>query len=318
MSKAGMLDRGLVMTFLRALKNHDGDFNNYWNNRTDKTKWLQKSVIGPLAAKLQNYGLDPNRLYVHDQDDARRGSYATYELPLIPMDKASPKHILSAAAYLRNIVVVTTNKRGAMQRAEKHPLFKTMGSTQGILFYHLGSRQKDRDLGLEFFKNSGMKVIDLTVRQDWEPPKAKLVSTPKVEKAPGWAALSNIINAANHMDFRHSKESNVVRVTAPEFVLNVSMASGERTNSTRYYDQRAMRYIVELWGDKGVITNNDTLDAKLRGLGAVPFNDFVRDKVLDYVTTNPNMVKHWAHSVSRRSEERRVGKECRSRWSPYH
>src|SRR5256885_8735541 len=25
-----------------------------------------------------------------------------------------------------------------------------------------------------------------------------------------------------------------------------------------------------------------------------------------------------SHSPSRRSEERRVGKECRSRWSPYH
>ena len=27
---------------------------------------------------------------------------------------------------------------------------------------------------------------------------------------------------------------------------------------------------------------------------------------------------HVSFSVERRSEERRVGKECRSRWSPYH
>src|SRR2546430_5593983 len=26
----------------------------------------------------------------------------------------------------------------------------------------------------------------------------------------------------------------------------------------------------------------------------------------------------WRHGVNVRSEERRVGKECRSRWSPYH
>ena len=29
-------------------------------------------------------------------------------------------------------------------------------------------------------------------------------------------------------------------------------------------------------------------------------------------------MKKWVHSNARRSEERRVGKECRSRWSPYH
>ena len=27
---------------------------------------------------------------------------------------------------------------------------------------------------------------------------------------------------------------------------------------------------------------------------------------------------HLAKMLSQRSEERRVGKECRSRWSPYH
>ena len=34
----------------------------------------------------------------------------------------------------------------------------------------------------------------------------------------------------------------------------------------------------------------------------------------------PYAVDDWAymHSFATRSEERRVGKECRSRWSPYH
>ena len=34
----------------------------------------------------------------------------------------------------------------------------------------------------------------------------------------------------------------------------------------------------------------------------------------DYSKTNPK----WVSDFSSRSEERRVGKECRSRWSPYH
>ena len=30
------------------------------------------------------------------------------------------------------------------------------------------------------------------------------------------------------------------------------------------------------------------------------------------------MKRQWSNSSNERSEERRVGKECRSRWSPYH
>ena len=40
----------------------------------------------------------------------------------------------------------------------------------------------------------------------------------------------------------------------------------------------------------------------------------------DFVTTGENFeeVKQKAFAHAGRSEERRVGKECRSRWSPYH
>ena len=44
-------------------------------------------------------------------------------------------------------------------------------------------------------------------------------------------------------------------------------------------------------------------DSAIEGLGEV-----------DYFSVNENKSK----AVKKRSEERRVGKECRSRWSPYH
>ena len=41
-----------------------------------------------------------------------------------------------------------------------------------------------------------------------------------------------------------------------------------------------------------------------------------------YIVTNEKFLKeitdYRKHGEERRSEERRVGKECRSRWSPYH
>ena len=33
---------------------------------------------------------------------------------------------------------------------------------------------------------------------------------------------------------------------------------------------------------------------------------------------NPSRLRDLRRDIARRSEERRVGKECRSRWSPYH
>src|SRR3712207_9409732 len=38
----------------------------------------------------------------------------------------------------------------------------------------------------------------------------------------------------------------------------------------------------------------------------------------DECVENPSTREYVQKSVERRSEERRVGKECRSRWSPYH
>ena len=54
--------------------------------------------------------------------------------------------------------------------------------------------------------------------------------------------------------------------------------------------------------------------------------DFYFGRTLDYefsygdeiAVTPRNYVFDFRHSGKLRSEERRVGKECRSRWSPYH
>ena len=48
-------------------------------------------------------------------------------------------------------------------------------------------------------------------------------------------------------------------------------------------------------------------------------NDFERDfEKVHGVGLNEAMVLCCLENASLRSEERRVGKECRSRWSPYH
>ena len=44
----------------------------------------------------------------------------------------------------------------------------------------------------------------------------------------------------------------------------------------------------------------------------------VQEIVVPIVKTSEQAAKEWDGQKIERSEERRVGKECRSRWSPYH
>ena len=50
-------------------------------------------------------------------------------------------------------------------------------------------------------------------------------------------------------------------------------------------------------------------------IGAV---DFLKDKINEYMNPPQEKIIEKAKDFADRSEERRVGKECRSRWSPYH
>ena len=69
------------------------------------------------------------------------------------------------------------------------------------------------------------------------------------------------------------------------------------------------------------------LDSKLAGLKEELFN--LRFQMATGQCENPMKIREVKKSIARiktiqrqrelnRSEERRVGKECRSRWSPYH
>ena len=52
-----------------------------------------------------------------------------------------------------------------------------------------------------------------------------------------------------------------------------------------------------------------------RGNEFVGLSPFKNEKTPSFTV---NDEKEFYHCFSTRSEERRVGKECRSRWSPYH
>jgi len=65
----------------------------------------------------------------------------------------------------------------------------------------------------------------------------------------------------------------------------------------------------------GIYSTGGVLSAIMRQVPYHPVNDF--DPILQYSVYQYGLVVN-ADSPWKRSEERRVGKECRSRWSPYH
>src|SRR3712207_9296186 len=46
----------------------------------------------------------------------------------------------------------------------------------------------------------------------------------------------------------------------------------------------------------------------------------VKEKEIDFIAKKEGNIEYYqvSYMMTTRSEERRVGKECRSRWSPYH
>src|SRR2546428_9089431 len=95
----------------------------------------------------------------------------------------------------------------------------------------------------------------------------------------------------------------------------------------------------EMWvTDRSLPDFNWSADRALTKVGLVPPKSGTIFRIVDFVPLSPEMEKKMdvnlmmkvvgdhapakglppRHPMMHRSEERRVGKECRSRWSPYH
>jgi hypothetical protein len=305
MVEAKMLDRGLVQTFIRELNTIADTYELSYKDH----KWLQRQVIAPLLVKLAKEGVDPKTkvgmnpksLYVYDPADRNAQSSSSYSdsLPLVLATSARPTNLFNALPYMRNIIVLSATLGNLKERIRRHPVIKEAGEG-GVLFYRISMKKAVREFELEWFKNSGLVVVDLTTRQSWEAvpaPKAAIVrKTPIV----GLPRLDCVMREpTHHLNVCNQLKDNIPHIENPEFVLVASTGQKEIHHSLGNWDRKESRIIVRLFGEKGAITNNIAKATKYFKKGAVTFDAYVVGKLIDFVTNNPNFQEYYAFSPDR-------------------
>lgn len=307
MADAGLLQRGIVQTYLRAMekvRKSDGR-HNWWREKGRSNDWLQRRVIGPLVSKMLAAGVDHKRLYGYDGDDMNTSEYGNFNVPMVPATSISPYHHFASLPYLRNIVVLTANRVGLTERAYKHKVFKELGNYHGFLVYHVSMKKQEREKAIEFFNSSGMEVVDLTVRQEWEIDLPKVVSKPRKPVKQGVVSLTSVLTKAS-IDTFQSRLDNAARIMNPEFVMQVAVRKDTPADVLYPWNSECSRYIVDLFGAKGGITNNSAVHEKWIKNGARNAEDYLHEKICEAMTLNPNIQEYWAFDVDRAMEESNI------------
>src|ERR1041385_1511743 len=114
-----------------------------------------------------------------------------------------------------------------------------------------------------------------------------------------------------------------------ETVLTHSGIARSSAQATRNVTGRMARFGAPLTGTRDSAATMSALDQQPASLSESPRPPERRldswKAIAAYLGRGVRTVQRWereeglpVHRLTHRSEERRVGKECRSRWSPYH
>lgn len=298
-----LLDRGLVQSYLREMKTVDRHYepHSWYHDKPMETHWLQRKIIAPMVVKMQAAGVDVKQFYVFDSSDTRVPSNYYYKnmMPTVLATSAKPGHLFNTLPYFRNIVVVSTTVRDVLERAKRHAVFKELGSEHGFFFFKASMKNKQREKELQFFKDSGMRVVDLTFRQEWEDEPARIASAPRKPPRKGLPQLKGIRLSDGTIDIHQVVNESLVRIENPKFSINVSLRKDNAVDCLDRWNDRASAMIVELFGDEGVIINNSAMHAKMIKNGAQELVDYVHDQVTGTMLSSKAIHEHWAFQCNR-------------------
>ena len=147
---------------------------------------------------------------------------------------------------------------------------------------------------MEASRHEGSAIIGLTLGSEQLEHVAGCKTTAEL-----WSTLQGVFQRKNLMnEMKARREFYTVEMTVGEGMLG--------------YINRVRNLGVNLKAMGGEVTEMDVAMSVLNGLTSKYENLLVALDAKGEDELSLDFVK------SRRSEERRVGKECRSRWSPYH
>ena len=125
-------------------------------------------------------------------------------------------------------------------------------------------------------------------------------------KTADYTFLSNAYGTFSRIDHILGHKSSFSKLKKIETMSSIFSDHNAKRLEISYREKNVKS--TNTWGLKSTLLNNQEITEE------------IKEDIRKYLETNynENMTIQNLWDAAKRSEERRVGKECRSRWSPYH
>lgn len=298
-------NRGLMQTFKAAMLK-DPSLEN-------ATTWFHKRVIWPLIKGMTPAsGMRVERLYVYSEATVKKKYSEEERLMFMPVKLWKSKSLESYLPFLRNTIILSHSRE--LDRALHYPMVKHyFGKLENTFFYSVARKAGANDVARAYFEGLGMSVIDLTVRQRWEPAEIKVAPSEPIDRKPKAKGLpclkAGLPDNTQHFSTNKLFAEDVQRIDNPVFLVKVSPQTNNQDHigpkgmgwKSGYVSPDVTRAVTILWGELGGVVANSNQEAKYIAMGAKTIHEWLPIQ-MNTVIRSKEMMEFYANSVDHRKE----------------
>lgn len=303
-------NRGLMQTFKVAMLKAQ--------SMENANAWFHKRMIWPMIKGMTPAsGMKTERLYVYSEATVKRKYSEDDRLMFMPVKLWKSKSLESYLPFLRNTIILSHSRE--LDRAHHFPMVKHyFGKLENTFFYSVARKTGANDIARAYFEGLGMSVIDLTVRQRWEPAEIKMApAEPKerVAKKKGIPCLkAGMTSTSQHFSTDKLFQKDAQRIIQPEFLVKVSSQTNNQDHlgpkgaswMSGYVSPDVTRAVTILWGELGGVVGNSNQEAKFIAMGAKTIHEWLPIQ-MDKVIRSKEMQEFYANSVDHRKDGLQYG-----------